>query len=314
VWSQTNSGRTSEWPSASRIEYHALAVRILRALGARCLLLLAGLVAGLLALEACLQLGALVVGLYHPDTNEASFSGAEKRLVCLGDSNTYGLYVGKERAYPQVLEQIWNRSTPDNPIRVLNLGYPGNNTSVLRNRLPDVLRLHQPDAVTLMIGANDLWTLPESIGVRDWLWRHSRVFRLLFMVRRSWEGPPEEHMPGVEGDYRWAPTVFQSDWEVQVARNLTAMVSDIRAAGSRPILLTYPSSAPVYAHVNLVIRRVAAAATVDLIDLTPTFDLQCPKHECVYFVPDHHPSAAGHHLAGSLLARQLQSRRLVPGA
>ena len=55
----------------------------------------------------------------------------------MGDSNTYGLYLDKKDAYPKQLETIWNATHKNNPIEVINLGYPGSNSSDTRSKIED---------------------------------------------------------------------------------------------------------------------------------------------------------------------------------
>jgi lysophospholipase L1-like esterase len=165
----------------------------------RAALVVFGLILGFAALEGLLQLGALAV----------RARGGAARLVALGDSNTYGLYVGKENAYPRLLETGWNGQENGRRLEVLNLGYPGNNSSVLRNRFRAVLADYRPDAVLIQIGVNDFWSMPEPIVADDasesvWmnLVRRSRTGRLLLILERSLAGRPVERLPGVEGDER----------------------------------------------------------------------------------------------------------------
>src|SRR5262249_33308578 len=111
-----------------------------------------------------------------------------RRIVCMGDSNTYGLMVKPNETYPRMLQQLLNRDAQE--VEVVNLGAPGINSSRMRSRLPQVLRQVDPRVVLLMVGANDLWPVPTPVDQTpsDWryeLWRRSRVFRLLYMLRTS---------------------------------------------------------------------------------------------------------------------------------
>lgn len=169
----TNTG--SEWPG-------------------RLCLVLGGLALAVALLEGALWAAALVVrvsGRPLPIT----LASEGRRVLATGDSNTYGLYLEPEQAYPLVFERLWNARHPEHPVEVLNVGYPGTNTSRLRNALPRFLESAKPDVVTIMVGANDFWTEPEPVprdveaspehGGPSWLWRHSRVYRLLYMGRRA---------------------------------------------------------------------------------------------------------------------------------
>lgn len=74
----------------------------------RCLLYIpVCLVVLLLACELLLQLGALVV---HGQSRlvPAQWLTGNTRVLALGDSNTYGLYLKEEESWPAQLQQLWN--------------------------------------------------------------------------------------------------------------------------------------------------------------------------------------------------------------
>src|SRR5690242_17306033 len=95
----------------------------LRALVGRLSLLAFGLVVGVLALEGLLQVGAVYVRATRAHPSIGAPTGG-RRVVALGDSNTYGLYLAHDQAYPQQLEHLWNESHRQH-VEVLNMGYPG---------------------------------------------------------------------------------------------------------------------------------------------------------------------------------------------
>jgi len=125
------------------------------------------------------------------------------RVVCIGDSNTYGLLEARENAYPAVLERLWNAATPARPVEVLNLGFPGLNSSKMRQSFRDLMIALRPDLVIMLVGVNDIYTAPipiaDEAGVtaraQYALWRLSRVYRLLYMLvsrLRSGNGETEQ--------------------------------------------------------------------------------------------------------------------------
>src|SRR5690349_14007834 len=119
-----------------------------------------GLALGVAALDGLLRVGAGFVPL-EPGAIR-SWDGAAPRVLCLGDSNTYGIYLAQRAdAYPQQVEQ----ALAQRGLRadVINLGYPGNNSSRIRASLQSALTSTQPDTVMLMAGANDFWTVPEPL-------------------------------------------------------------------------------------------------------------------------------------------------------
>src|SRR5215470_8498280 len=164
----------------------------LRAILSRVILVMFGLCLALVILEATLQIGAVFVG--RQLAQQSSWLG-QWRMLCLGDSNTYGLWVEHSQAYPTVFEKLWN-ANPANATRqvqVFNLGYPGTNSSKVLKDFRRMLWTFRPDVVTVMIGGNDPWTVPETASespdridrLAAELWRVSRVYRLLYMVRRA---------------------------------------------------------------------------------------------------------------------------------
>jgi hypothetical protein len=116
---------------------------------------------GLVVLEGVLQIASLVAGRWN--AFEPTATSVHRRMLALGDSNTYGLYVGPRRAYPHRLEADWNARPGHAPLDVVNAGYPGNSSSTVRGQLGELLAAYRPEIVTIMIGGNDWWREPETL-------------------------------------------------------------------------------------------------------------------------------------------------------
>lgn len=146
--------------------------------------------ATLLILELLLQLGALAMK-EHSWRAKSQWLSGNLRILTLGDSNTYGLYLPAEDSYPAQLETLWNQKHPDAPVEVINLGYPGTNSFRLLANLPEILDTFQPDLVLMMIGFNDFWTpveVPTTVAELSWLKKlqlHSRLYQLFYMWSRE---------------------------------------------------------------------------------------------------------------------------------
>jgi lysophospholipase L1-like esterase len=271
-------------------------------------LALLGLAAGLIALELCLHAGAW----YVRGTQNAPprlQPDAVRRVLCLGDSNTYGLYVGREHAYPARLSAALE-AVGKPAVEITNLGYPGTTSSALRNRLASALARYRPQLVTVMVGANDGWTVPEPIpgepgATRMYrLWRYSRVFRLLFMATRAW-APATSPAPADAPQVIRAGPGGTPGWTYALRWNLTAIAAAVRAAGGEPVLVTYPSESSLYGDANTVMRTTAREAGIRLLDVTPAFVARCPAGTCPELLPDQHPSIAGHALVAQTMAALL---------
>lgn len=151
---------------------------------------LLGSVLLLLLLELLLQ-GASLLVKEHSWRAKSQWLTGNLRILTLGDSNTYGLYLPAEDSYPAQLEKLWNQQHPDRPVEVINLGYPGTNSFRLLSNLPEILNTFQPDLVLLLIGFNDFWTpveIPATVAELSWLEKvqhHSRLYQLLYMAFRK---------------------------------------------------------------------------------------------------------------------------------
>ncbi len=81
----------------------------------------------------------------------------ERRILCVGDSNTYGVYVAPNESYPGRLQSYLERA-PDNPWRVINVGFPGFNTAQMRAQLASYLDTYQPEIAIVWGGVNNSWS------------------------------------------------------------------------------------------------------------------------------------------------------------
>ncbi|MCB1615631.1 MAG: hypothetical protein KDI30_06430 [Pseudomonadales bacterium] len=149
-------------------------------------------------LEVVLQIGALVID--KRQMEPASWmNGSATRVVMMGDSNTYGIYLDEAESYPARLAEKWNNQNPDHQIEVINLGFPGVNSSRILKNLPEVLKMFKPDLVTVMVGVNDFWTAPVDVEgvenrlspVEKFFRDYSRVYKLVYMLERELYNPQD---------------------------------------------------------------------------------------------------------------------------
>ncbi|MCC7515875.1 MAG: hypothetical protein IT470_00895 [Pseudomonadales bacterium] len=279
----------------------------------------------LLLLELLLQLGARIVQGQSRQVAAQWLTG-HTRILAVGDSNTYGLYLQQEEAWPAQLEQLWNTRHPSSPIEVLNLGYPGTNSFRVRDNLPALLDKLAPDIVLIMVGFNDFWTPVESSdAVADsttmqravrWIKTHSRLFRLYTIVVRSrisqqdmqFGSPrdirqldlknPDVHLLRMDGEAFYLGTRQGDPAKNRHALqdNLVAMVAMARRRDAKVYLMTYPSSWGFYPGANQWLRTVAETESVPLIDVSSLFVTACadgPKDCPDLLFHDGHATASG---------------------
>lgn len=95
------------------------------------------------------------------------------RILCLGDSYTYGVGTSFEYSYPAQLEKFL-KQTYGERIQVSNLGSPGSNSYRALNILTQNIHQVNPDLIILWVGANNFWNLEGS----ERFYRKSMLSRL----------------------------------------------------------------------------------------------------------------------------------------
>ena len=297
-------------------------------------LIFVGVIFGLAILEAGLQIAALWLR-ENGQELRTSWSSSSHRILFVGDSNTYGLYLEDRRlAFPDRLATIWNANSGLPPIEAINLGYPGTNSWRIRRELPRMLDELRPEMVVVMVGVNDAWTLRLPMEEPPGIWRraielvkrHSRVYLLAHMIRQALAPPsiqyasePVQNEFGVAGEkvtMRIHGAEFSMGWRKGPAtanyeRNLELNLKEIAAIctrfGATPVLATYPSEASSYGSTNKHIRRAATRIPAPLVDTVNEFARFCPREPCPDFLyPDHHPTVRGHDIVARVLKGRLR--------
>jgi lysophospholipase L1-like esterase len=252
------------------------------------------------------------------------------RVLVLGDAITYPLLVQPDESYPHVLQASWPTEPGTRPIEVLALGYPGTTSAQVRRDLPLMLAAMQPDVVTLMIGADDVWVepVPRDDGTASrvdvWLKTHSRLYARLAALRKRDQPARLEVTEPVFGDrqghgvVRYGDAVFElawratrletvPGWDERLAGNLAAIVEEVRDARATPVLLTYPSFDGVRAAANATIRNVARTTETPLIDFQSLLRARCRTPKCpMLLFASGEPSPAAHLVVAQVLAERLR--------
>jgi lysophospholipase L1-like esterase len=279
--------------------------RTLRMLGRGVLLLLAALVLAELGLQAA--------SLFARGRGAGWRPGAAHKILCVGDSHTFGAMVPPEESYPGHLQRLLDEHEPG-AYSVVNLGIPGMNTSQVRARLRTALARERPDLVIVWCGVNDAWNRAESneapVGwsfaqvltrlrvyrlVRTW-WqdRHLEAvlaqilpseqqrYRVLFQMDPATE--KHQRVTVIDGDrteqLAFDDTGFRADAEMEerAARDYRLMVEDCRAAGIPLVFIAYPLDADAFEVANRAVRRVATEYGVPVVESAPGVARVAPKH------------------------------------
>jgi lysophospholipase L1-like esterase len=121
--------------------------------------------------------------------------GGQRTILCTGDSFTYGLGASApENSYPARLQAILRERTGDAGWRVVNCGWPGQDSRDVVQRLAEQLTTYQPALVYVIVGCNDYWTRPELTDAStaaapdhrfQWRWRTGRLLAVVTSLLRG---------------------------------------------------------------------------------------------------------------------------------
>lgn len=191
------------------------------------------------------------------------------RIVCIGDSSTFGWGVDDEYTYPHLFEARLRRAGGPR-VEVFNLGIPGFTTrhglGVLRHYAVEL----EADFFVFSFGANDaryvLRPVDEVLSEDDgWLATlrftalRLRTFLLLRRIAFDLYDPTDR--------YAEDPALVRSVSDAQYIENLHTMITTARDQGARPILLAVCADET---KVNQM-RDVAVAAQVPMVDALEIF-------------------------------------------
>lgn len=110
------------------------------------------------------------------------------RIVCLGDSVTFGYGVARAESYPAVLEGLLTDA--GHRVEVLNVALPGWSTRQQRIAYEQIARRYKPDMVLLGFCLNDVAEMGNNLArppaVLVAAYRYSHLVRVLLMPH-AWE-------------------------------------------------------------------------------------------------------------------------------
>ncbi len=244
--------------------------------------------------------------------NPAAGAGTSRRMLCFGDSITFGFGVSDEESYPAALSTL----LAPLGIEVRNAGVTGYTSYQTLRWLRRQLKSQRVDEVTLLIGWNDGTQRPitdaefgarleYSTGTADQALQHLAIYRLMkaTWLRRGLEAKDREAS-------RTTARVPRKDYE----HNLEMFVAEARAAGARPHFIALPSrliqgAQPARTDYSDTLAAVAQRLSVPLYDVGILSSSQpdiAAAGNASYFIDALHLSPAGSGLMASLIARQFQ--------
>lgn len=254
----------------------------------------------LLIAELLLQISS---GFYRTTllrSREATIDETAVRILCVGDSNTFGTRVDEKLAYPGQLERMLNECATDGArYQVLNRGIPGQNTTQIGNRLIDQLAEVEPKFVFALGGLNNTW---NEAGTHDEVSWYERS-RLLKLMRIAWNDltstkRSEKKNEIAEIERLDEPSAVTTDeLRQRTRRDLVTIVERARAAGATPVLMTYAGQHPHSIPMNEAARLAAQETGALLVDNDVRFREYVARYGySALMFEDSHPAEAGYQL------------------
>ena len=236
-----------------------------------------------------------------------------RRVVCVGDSNTFGLGVAYERTWPARVGRALQAERPAERWEVLNLGVPGYTSWQIRRLLETQVEPMSPDVVVVQAGGFNEWV--PAVGAIDReqgrrpFWTKLRVVELLASSVGSAPGDDDAALSGVRvcdlatRDFSGARRVPLPDFE----RDLRAIVAWCAARDARAVFLVHPLPAPTVTRNPIAtdyadaVRRVATDASVPFADGWAAFR-ESGAAEQQLFRDFCHPTERGYELLAPAVA------------
>ncbi|MDD5155838.1 MAG: SGNH/GDSL hydrolase family protein, partial [Candidatus Omnitrophica bacterium] len=187
----------------------------------------------------------------------------EIRIVCVGDSHTFGVGTGMSYTYPAQLERLLTLNNHEQKFSVINLGIPGASTKRQAQELKSFFNKHEAKIIILLTGRNNDFELKEgqdasffnSIKYRLENLRSFKFLKVIFdrIVRRNKQRDSQDMLAYKERyvDY----LSYQLEWIRKLCRD----------KGAKLILLSYYNTS------DNVIKEFAHKYNIPYLDFTGDF-------------------------------------------
>ncbi len=237
---------------------------------------------------------------FRTDFDVAKPAGV-RRIVCLGDSNTFGFHVPADAAWPAALGRELRPSQDGRRWEALNLGVPGYTSWQERRWLETEGAALAPDVVVIEAGGFNEWLPAYDLADREQTGRPSgkrlRIVGLLSRVFARDAPTPansrtaDPSIAGYDGPVRVPPADFADD--------LRAVGAWCAAHGAQVVFVAHPLPAatarrcPAATRYADVVREVAAALDAPIADGWAAFAAS-GRSDAELFVDFCHPTELGH--------------------
>lgn len=266
-----------------------------------------GFAVALGALEASLRATATAYSAMVRTPPETFQDGDDIKILCVGDSYTFGTGADGPDSYPDQLQRRLAPVVAPRSVKVINWGLPAQNSS---EALLAVKSFYEdepipPDVLIVAIGVNDYWNHHLSVALSaqgnplaelDSAMHGSRVFRLakIMLGRGPIRAGKFYAKPNPEEAKDANLTSFRDNhselFAAALTRNLSAMAELAKTHGTRMILLGYPDNGP---DVDNAYAAVSDRYDIPLV-VTRGFGRPAKEREALLSEDGWHPNAKGY--------------------
>lgn len=267
---------------------------------------------------------------YRADYPIGSKPGGTFRIVCLGDSVTFGYrvpvvwpdkpteYDPEWLPYPMLLEKNLRQANPGKSIEAFPMAVPGYTSHQGLAWLSNQIDYLEPDVVIVSYGWNDasLSDVPDREAIRTdwypvtvrWLIDHSQAFAHLTKWLRSRNQTPSAQKP------RPVPRVSESEY----LANMNAIVALAKSRGARVIVIgapyrdatTNPPEAQLMKSYRTSLRNQMQQKQIPYLEVLELTEAAAPSNEG-FFGELIHPNHIGHRLIASELFELMTKDQLL---
>lgn len=271
-----------------------------------------------------------------------------QRTAVLGDSFTFGMAVNPDDTYVKQVEHFLSARHPR--VETLNFGVIGYGMWQYLELLDRKIFDYDPDLVVLGLFLDDIvLSVPPYTKKKGWkphnpfehivtakhkssvsrLWNFVRNFNELLEAKFRYKRG-HMYLQGIEERKREiGPTNPEHDYyKAQIGgldkqvyvefRGAMQRLADMTRAHKIPVIILYiPDASQLHEdsrqHINRFVKDAAREVDITFVDLTPVFE-QAEDPRTLYLFPlDAHTSREGHRLIASVLAQEIEKRKLLPG-
>jgi lysophospholipase L1-like esterase len=189
-------------------------------------------------------------GFRGPDFEPAKPAGTF-RVICMGESSTFGFHNRDTETYPFQLEKLFQEQHQGVRVEVINAGFPYYNTGSILSLLKAELLGFKPDVLTVYSAYNDAaWPLHvgNATRVATWLQDHSMTYLVMKRTILTDEFVMKWQGRIARGLLRQNPSreAFEANTTQVVARyrrNVKDIIAIARSRGVPIILIKQPMTA-----------------------------------------------------------------------